>query len=338
MNVTKTTLRLLLAAVLIMTLSLAILLPSGAITEQAHQTYQDALWEKEEDSLSKLSPVAVLATAAMSDILPVNDISALPVDNSPGRTPIADNYTETGYRDDTMIVELEQKRMFESDVFVAYVKIATPSQLRTAFAGSKISSTRTGQTSRIARNFNAVVAMNGDYYPNTKGGYIVRQGETFRQKTSKNVDLLFIDELGDFHTILRGHENQEAEIKAFQAEHEIVNGFFFGPVLVKDGAAQEIPEDYQFDPHSANPRAAIGQLAPLTYVMVTVNGRTEESAGVTMAELAQIMEELGCREAYNLDGGNSATLVFRGEVYNDKPQAERDVTDIIYFASATDSE
>ena len=43
-------------------------------------------------------------------------------------------------------------------------------------------------------------------------------------------------------------------------------------------------------------------------------------------------------QAICLDGGNSATLAFNGEVYNDKPQAERAVTDIIYFASATAGE
>jgi len=50
------------------------------------------------------------------------------------------------------------------------------------------------------------------------------------------------------------------------------------------------------------------------------------------------MLELGCKQAYNLDGGNSATLAYNGEVFNTKIQKERDVSDIIYFASAIDAE
>lgn len=352
MRLSKTSVALMSLLVALMLLSLPFLLPSGAITGQAKRAYLDAAAGEEdfaedfaEDFSSKapgqgpdwaaLKPAAVLASSGMSDILPVNDISALPIDNSPGRAPVEANFTQNGYRDDTIIVEMEQFRQFDSAVSVARVKIATASQLRTAYAGGKIDSDRTNQPSRMARNHNAVVAINGDYYPKTLAGYIVRQGEVYREKTSKNMDLLLVDEWGDFHILRYGHDIQKEGLKALKAEYEIVNGFFFGPALVLDGEVLEIPKHYQFDPFAPNPRAAIGQTGPLTYVMVTVNGRTNDSVGVTLAQLAQIMADLGCVQAYNLDGGNSATLVFHGDVYNDKPQSERSVPDIIYFASAT---
>ena len=323
----------------LMAVSLTFLIPSGAVTEEAQQRYLDAAYAQEEgwEEASLPKPDAVLASAVFSDILPAATVDALPIDLfAPGNTPIAANYTENGYRDDTIIVELEQKRMYDSDVFIAYVKIATPSQLRTAVAGQKIGSSSTNQTTTIARNYNGIAAINGDYFTKTKAGYIVRMGETYREKTSAN--LLLIDELGDFHICLHGHDVQENSIAAFKSEHEIINGFFFGPALVVDGEVQEIPENYQFDPHQKNPRAGIAQLGTLTYALVAVNGRTDQSAGVTLAEFADIMGQLGAKQAYNLDGGNSATLAFNGEVYNDKPQAERAVTDIIYFASATAGE
>lgn len=222
----------------------------------------------------------MLASAVFSDILPAATVDALPIDLfAPGNTPIAANYTENGYRDDTIIVELEQKRMYDSDVFIAYVKIATPSQLRTAVAGQKIGSSSTNQTTTIAKNYNGIVAINGDYFTKTKAGYIVRMGETYREKTSANMDLLLIDELGDFHICLHGHDVQENSIAAFKSEHEIINGFFFGPALVVDGEVQEIPENYQFDPHQKNPRAGIAQLGTLTYALVAVNGRTRPVRG-----------------------------------------------------------
>ena len=326
---------------LLMVFSLIFTIPSGAITEEAQTRYFDALWEDaeeygwdEEASLPK--PRAVIASAVFSDILPAANVDPLDIDLfAPGSTPVAENFTENGYRDDTIIVEMEKQRMYDSDVYIAYVKVATPSQIRTAVAGKKLGASSTNHTSTISKNYNGIVAINGDYYTKTKAGYIVRMGDTYREKTSKNMDLLLIDELGDFHIILRGHENQEEEVAAFTSEHKIINGFFFGPALVKDGEKLEIPENYQFDPHQKNPRAGIAQMGMLTYALVVVNGRTNDSEGVTMEEFASIMEELGAEQAYNLDGGNSATLAFNGQVYNDKPQAERSVTDIIYFASAT---
>lgn len=336
----KTVFSTLTALLLLMCLSLSVAIPSGAITEEARMRYEgNDDTEDVFDEEARHTPIAVLASAVFSDILPASDIDALPMDRTaPGKKPLAGNYTENGYQDDSIIVELEQKRVFDSDVYVAYVKIATPSQLRTAIAGKKMSSDNTNQTTRILLNYNGIVGINGDYFAKTKAGYIVRMGESYREKTSKNMDLLLIDELGDFHILIRGHEEQKEALKAFEAEHTITNGFFFGPALVIDGQIQEIPEGYQFDPFSPNPRAAIGQIAPLTYVLVAINGRSDASKGVTMSQLAQIMADLGCQQAYNLDGGNSATLAFNGQVYNDKPQAERGVQDIIYFASATGEE
>ena len=355
MRVSKPVLSLVSIVVLLMILVIPFLIPSGAITSVANRAYLDAAGDEDEDfmeeedfidnedfvtevkgfgRMAERRLVAVLASAGVSDVVPTQVVSPLPIDNSPGRTPVEANFTTDGYQDDTIMVEMEQRRMYDSDVFIAHVKIADASQLRTAYAGPKIDSNRTNYSSRLAQNYNAIVAMNGDYYPKTKAGYIVRQKEVYREKTSNNLDLLLVDELGDFHIILRGHEGQAEGVKAFKQEHEIINGFFFGPALVMDGEMLEIPPKYEFAPHTLNPRAAIGQTGPLSYMMVAVNGRTGGTKGVTMAVMASIMHELGCLQAYNLDGGNSATLVFRNEIYNDKPQAERSVTDIIYFASA----
>jgi len=328
----------------VMVFSLMFVIPSGAVTEDAEMAYYDALYEETEGdyAVELPQPKAVLASAVFSDILPSANVQSLDGDLfTPGSTPIAENFTETGYRDDTIIVELEQKRMFDSDVFVAYVKIATPSQLRTAIAGNKLSSTRTNQTSVITAAYNGIVGINGDYYSDKdrQGGHIVRQGQVMRERVSDNFDLLFIDELGDLHVFHRGKAEQQEAVDAFKQEHEIVNAFCFGPGLVIDGEKPEDVSKYKwFDPSGENPRAGIGQIDMLTYVLVAVNGRTDESIGVTMDQFADIMLELGCKQAYNLDGGNSATLAYNGEVFNTKIQKERDVSDIIYFASAIDAE
>ena len=326
----------------LMIFSLLFTLPSGTVTEDAEAAYYDALYDEGDYAVKQLTPRAVLASAVFSDILPSANVEPLDGDLfTPGNTPIAENFTENGYRDDTIIVEMEQRRMFDSDVFIAYVKIATPSQLRTAIAGTKLSSTRTNETTVITAAYNGIVGINGDYYSDKdrQGGHIVRMGQSMRERVSDNFDLLFIDELGDLHVFLRGKQEQQAQVDAFKSEHEIVNAFCFGPGLVVDGEKPEGINEYKwFDVNSENPRAAIGQLDMLTYVLVAVNGRTSESLGVTMDQMADIMLELGCEQAYNLDGGNSATLAFNGQVYNVKKQKERDVSDVIYFASAIDAE
>ena len=70
-------------------------------------------------------------------------------------------------------------------------------------------------------------------------------------------------------------------------------------------------------------------------MMVVSDGRTEESEGLTLYELAQVMEELGCKTAYNLDGGGSSTMWFMGRVVNcptdGKKSGERRISDIVYI-------
>ena len=88
---------------------------------------------------------------------------------------------------------------------------------------------------------------------------------------------------------------------------------------------------------TSNPRTAIGMIEKGHYVMVVSDGRTSESAGLTLYQLAGVMKDLGCTEAYNLDGGGSTTMVFNGNVIN-KPTtngntiSERAVSDIVYIA------
>lgn len=68
--------------------------------------------------------------------------------------------------------------------------------------------------------------------------------------------------------------------------------------------------------NTPNPRQAIGQKSDKTVVFVTCDGRTPLDKGLTSAELATIMQELGCVNAWNLDGGGSATTVYKGSKIN----------------------
>jgi len=331
--------------VVLMALSLMFAVPSGAVTLGAAARYQeDTELDLGSDALPLTEGLNVRYTASagmMDAIFPVNNISYLPLDlTEPGRVPLEANFTETSYQDETIWVEIEETRAYDSAFHVAYVKIATPTQLRTAIAG-KFGSGRTLKPTVFSQSMNAVVLINGDYYTKTDSGngYIVRQGEKHRWKASNRTDLLLIDENSDFHIILHGDSKSDEEeaVDAFLEEHELINAFYFGPALVVDGELQEIPDEYLGDPHEDNPRAAIGQLAPLTYVLVSVDGRTDASAGITVEELAAFMKDLGCEQAYAMDGGNSSALVFHNQLVSVKDVNERDVSDVIYFATAIDN-
>ena len=275
-------------------------------------------------------------------------IEPLPIDFSAGPVPLEDNYTiqEDGvsvYEDASISVRMERVE-YNNDVYnVARVKIADASQLRTALSSSyKLGqkSMRIDRISTMAKNSNAIVAIGGDYFYNESRGIVVRQGETLR-KTFKNknfkTDLLVIDGNGDFH-IIRNQDAEELK-KWTQSEAGAPNVFDFGPALIIDGLMQEMPKTYSYDIRGREPRCGIGQIGPLEYLLVVVDGRRANSDGTTCAVLAQFMLEQGCIQAYNLDGGNSALMVFHNENYSNKTvKAERSVSDIIYFATAIRTE
>ena len=86
----------------------------------------------------------------------------------------------------------------------------------------------------------------------------------------------------------------------------------------------------------SNPRTAIGIIDELHYVFVVADGRTSESEGLSVYELAKFMQSLGAKTAYNLDGGGSSTMYFNGNVVNNPTSngrtiRERSVSDIVYI-------
>ena len=66
-----------------------------------------------------------------------------------------------------------------------------------------------------------------------------------------------------------------------------------------------------------HPRTAVGfSRDSTTLYLITVDGRSESSSGMSLAELAALMQSLGVAHGLNLDGGGSTTLVLRGRVVN----------------------
>lgn len=262
----------------------------------------------------------------------------LPVDFSAGPRANPDCYTKETYEDESLSVRMETRDIDRVRYSIAWIKVKSPTQLRTHTAG-KPNEVVADRPSRMARRQNAVVAINGDFYVQRKDGLIYRQGVPFRYELNEEKDALVIDENGDLHNFVG---TKADEILAFLKEgHQIINAFTFGPTLIKNGEIMPMPETYRtrFDSTVRAPRMVIAQVGPLEYVFVEAQGRNDESIGVTTDQMALFMKDLGVKEAYCLDGGNSCVMTFNGRYYDSNyTDSEREQSDIIYVVSAVPEE
>ena len=320
---------LLIALCVAMVLSMPFVLSSPIMVGEAQWLLLEEMDGEEMGWLSFLAP-----TAYAENVENVSEYS-LPIDFTPGYEPNPALFTENGYEDDSIRVQMETRE--ENGVIwrIAWVEIAHPSQLRTAVAGKTLTSKTTARVGAMAEKNFAIVAINGDnFVDNTAAtSFEYRMGQKLRNKSNKLRDILIIDENGDFHTFIRSQGLDEF----LASEHTIVNALTFGPALVQEGKLLTTDKEYKYNPNGKEPRSAIGQMDTLSYVMVVAEGRNE-SSGVTHQELANFMHALGCWEAYNLDGGGSAAMVYNNEYYNELSSSERSLSDIIYFATAVDPE
>jgi exopolysaccharide biosynthesis protein len=326
----KKTRMILITLSLVMALILPFVLPSGAMLGHEASRLNDEIWQGEgEEGASLLDWLIPRAKA---------ETAALPFDFSPGKTPDPARFTDTGYEDDSIKVSLETLEKDGVTWRIARVDIAHASQLRTGIAGS-VRSPRYGLISEMSAKQNAILAINANYLTDQpqKKTFEYRMGERIRAKGNRTKDALVIDEQGDFHLYIKVNADKLREDMKSKGR-QIINAFTFGPALVKDGELLTLDSNYGWNPHGDEPRMAIGQVGPLSYVLALAEGRRKgESDGVTHKELADFMFDLSCMQAFNLDGGNSATMVFNGQYYQTgrTRSNERAQSDYIYFATAT---
>ncbi|MCE5344210.1 MAG: phosphodiester glycosidase family protein [Eubacteriales bacterium] len=274
--------------------------------------------------------LSLLVALSILGVTPALAVS-LPLDFTSAPAAMEAGYVSpTEYQDDTLHVWIEDVERDNSVYHVAHVEIADASQLRTALSCDPGENTKAA-TSVIGNAYNAVVGINGDGYLFRSSGYIVRQGQVLRKSTAVELDYLIIDTAGYFHAL---RKPTKKSLSSALKQFDVAQCFNFGPVLVMDGEAQVVYNQYGFAPQDRSPRTALGQVGPLSYMLVVVDGRQEQSRGVTHKQLAQFMADLGCQVAYNLDGGGSSTLFFHGGVYNSVSEgSEREISDIVYFAT-----
>ena len=238
--------------------------------------------------------------------------------------------TDTTYSDGNITVTLKEYRENDSTIYVADVQLTDSSYLKTALAQGSYGRNVTQKTSEIAESVNAVLAINGDYYGAQEKGYVIRNGELYRDTAIANQEDLVIYEDGSFGII------NESDVTAQELiEKGAVQTLSFGPALVQNGKITVSQNEEVGQAMASNPRTAIGIIDDNHYVFVVSDGRTSESAGLSLYELAEFMDSLGAETAYNLDGGGSSTMYFNGSVVNNPTGGmgsnERSVSDIVYI-------
>lgn len=271
-----------------------------------------------------------------------------------GKIPVAysDSTIEVTSEKSSVTAKVKGKSV-KHEVWVVRVKIQDPSQLRTAVSKDTYSGRGQAKGEDIAKSKNAVVAMNGDFFKYENDvGYVVRQGEFIRDATDTTrkkkgqpicFDMLVVDSEGDFHIVPHARTK---DIEAFTEEtltpagRTIMDTFNLGPALEINGEVQDIASsqaaqqgDYQWN--YPQQRIALVQTGTLEYAIVEVYGKTDGTAGMTLEEFTDLILEK-CPDAitaYNFDGGGSTNLMLNGKKIHKTPGL-REITDIIYFASA----
>ena len=241
--------------------------------------------------------------------------------------------TDSSYKDDNISINLSETTVNNTQVYVADITVTSSDYLKTAFAQNAFGTNVTAKTSETAADNNAILAVNGDYYGANSTGYVIRNGVVYRdtvRENSNNGDLAIYKD-GSFKIIY------EDQISADQLVKDgVVNLLAFGPALVENSEIAVGTNEEVGQALASNPRTAIGIIDENYYIIVVSDGRTSESKGLSLYQMAEVMKSYGVKTAYNLDGGGSSTLYFNGQVIN-KPTtggnriSERAVSDIVYI-------
>ena len=230
-------------------------------------------------------------------------------------------------------VSMETYRAYDTDIYVATVTLSDITSLRSAFAEGTYGKNITAKTSEIAEGVNALLAINGDYYGVQESGYVIRNGILYRSSTRNGQQDLVI--YSDGSTEFISEDDVTAEELMEKGAWQVLS---FGPALISDGEISVSEEEEVGKAMESNPRTAIGFLEDGSLVFVVSDGRTEKSEGLSLYEMAEFLTSIGVVNAYNLDGGGSSTMVYRGELINNPTTSgrsikERAVSDILYISN-----
>ncbi len=284
--------------------------------------------------------------------------------------------TRTSYESRNISIQISEFQAYDTDIYAADVIVQDPELLKSGLAEGEFGRNVNENTSRIAEENDAILAINGDHYGLRDDGFVLRNGYLYRSEKRADAD-------SEDLVIYQDGSMEIVREKITDIQTLISNGatqiFSYGPGLVVDEeiTVDENPKNARAG--NSNPRTAIGYIPPKEtepeeseeeeseeaseeeseaetggetteeeeeeqepeyetgthYLFLVADGRTSQSVGLTLYELAEVMQELGCTQAYNLDGGGATTMYFNGQVVNNPTggikKGEQGVSDIVYI-------
>lgn len=278
--------------------------------------------------LTAFTVYVLMDTFTISRVYTKVDVTAPTSPTAVDDTPVI---TENSYTDSNISITLTEYREHDTAIYVADIRISDVQYLKTAFAKNSYGRNIKEKTSEMAQSHNAIFAVNGDYYGSREKGYVLRNGQLYRDIGSSSREDLVIWPDGSFEIV--SEKNTSADTLLSEGAWQVLS---FGPALVENGQIS-VDEDAEVGQATySNPRTAIAMVDEGHYLMVVSDGRTDRSEGLTLYELAGFLQSLGAVTAYNLDGGGSSTMYFNGKVVNEPVNhgstvSERSVSDIVYI-------
>ncbi|MBR5018569.1 MAG: phosphodiester glycosidase family protein [Bacteroidales bacterium] len=207
--------------------------------------------------------------------------------------------------------------LFEANQYLCVLEVAPGARFDIVPAADGTLET----TTALAARSGAVAAVNGSFF-NMRPPYgSVNYLRVDNEKISPNVlggvrkSRRSLQQTGAIATFQGGLYSLKGDVLSrWEQDIEAEDVVTTGPVLLVGG----VPEPVAGDKFNTNrhPRTAVGRRADGTVLLVTADGRNKQAAGLSMAELQQVMAALGCTDAINLDGGGSTTMVVRGAIVN----------------------
>lgn len=221
-------------------------------------------------------------------------------------------------------VEIRETREETQQYFVADVYVRNVTHLVGVFAQDKVGKGVREPILDAASRTGSVVMVNGDYYGGRSAVICARNGELYKtsDSTDREICVLYCD--GTMKTFLAGELDPEAEMA--KGAYHIFN---FGPGLLNEDGTPRTDFSAYDDISGKHPRTVLGYIEPGHYLLVVIDGRMSKIRGLSLTGLAEFMQSLGCRQAFNMDGGQTSQMVVGTTLINTPYKGGRNCSDYI---------
>ena len=271
----------------------------------------------------------LLCAAAFAEPIPMQSLDELPELTDEGFLPEGEEprYIKNHaggywyYVDQSSRIEITRTQTAKPllTYYVADIVLAQGSGMYTVTWNTERPGRTNGLPQDMATNARAVYAQSGDFYSyrvsnDRYPGHIVRDGKILYKKSySKKPKSNPLPNLATIALFPSGKAevNEAWEVTAQEyADRGAHTVMAFGPILIRDYELADVDVD---DYNHEEPRCCLGYVEPGHYVGLLVEGRKDHSEGASLSACAEILYDLGCSDAINLDGGNTAAMLFMGE-------------------------